>query len=73
MEDEYSESQNSTSSTEMSVMEKHDKHLVVLRLKGENGEKKEEGTHIKGHKFKLLKKFCKSQFKRASNCPGQNS
>ena len=55
--EEDSESQDSIASTEMSVKEKHDKHLIVPRLKNKETEKKEDPSKIKGHKLKMLKKF----------------
>ena len=59
-EDECSDSRTATTSTEMSVVEKH---LVVLRLTGENMETTEEETKIKGYRLKTLKKILKSQLK----------
>ena len=58
VEDECSENQTTTTSTEMSVVETH---VVALKLTGENVETKEEGTKIKGYRFKTLKKFLRSQ------------
>ena len=47
-EEEYSPSQTSTTSTEMSVV---DTHAVALKYEGEKAEAEEKGTKIKGYRL----------------------